>query len=406
MRKFLDKNNWLREVFKNTGVQVLGKMAGIGISLLVTRILTRKLGVADYGVFLLIQSVLILLGAGADAGTTIVGVRELVQSRDFKRERADLFGLRFLTTSLAFFISLLVLCWYRPLIPYRGAGFLAFAMIWGTMLAGNWEILAQVKRQFEYKVMGEILFAGGFLGLVWGKKELSLAWVFGIYLLIRGLSLAIVALFKREWLEGISFKSSFERMGRLWKKCWPMGLYLFIFTSYDKAVDSLMIRNFLGAREVGWYGLSYKVYNSLVLGAYFFVSSVYPLLAAGKKREQILKWGRVLLLTTGGIAAVVLWFAAAPAIQWLGGREFWPAIKVLQILGVALVFSYLNHLSGFNLVAKGGQKKLLSLGTVALIFNVMGNIFVIPRWGINGAAWITAGTEGLMFFLYGLVIKK
>ena len=93
----------------NTIVQILGKIGGVGISLITTGILTRKLGVTGYGNFVLIGSLFVLLDALADFGTTTIGVREVSKDED-KEVVGHVFNLRMIMATGAFGMGL-VLAW-------------------------------------------------------------------------------------------------------------------------------------------------------------------------------------------------------------------------------------------------------------------------------------------------------
>jgi Na+-driven multidrug efflux pump len=43
---------------------------------------------------------------------------------------------------------------------------------------------------------------------------------------------------------------------------------------------------------------------------------------------------------------------------------------------------------------------------IALVGNVGGNLVVIPRWGISGAAWVTLATQTLLAMSLGLVVVR
>lgn len=90
-------------------------------------------------------------------------------------------------------------------------------------------------------------------------------------------------------------------------------------------------------------------------------------------------------------------------VKVLAGDGFGASVDILRILLMALVFSYLNHLVGFGLISKGGQKQMLWLGLISLSFNFVANWWTIPRFGIRGAAIVTVLTEGLSL---GLVSAK
>ena len=49
---------------------------------------------------------------------------------------------------------------------------------------------------------------------------------------------------------------------------------------------------------------------------------------------------------------------------------------------------------------------MLILGVLVLILNFTGNLLMIPRFGIAGAAWVTGFTEGLACLLTILALIK
>jgi len=67
-----------------------------------------------------------------------------------------------------------------------------------------------------------------------------------------------------------------------------------------------------------------------------------------------------------------------------------------------MIFAYVNHLFGFTIIAKRGQKSILLIGLIALCFNIFGNMYAIPRFGINGAAVVTVYTEMLSAVMLGI----
>jgi len=182
-----------------------------------------------------------------------------------------------------------------------------------------------------------------------------------------------------------------------------MGVYLIVFTAYDRAVDSMMISRYLTMKDVAYYGLSYKIYNSLVQPAYFFVASVFPLLSSQiEKKRKLFFRSLALILVVLIIGAPILSIMAPFMISVLGGAEFLPSVGVLRILIFAMIFAYVNHLFGFTLIAKRGQKSILLIGLIALTFNIIGNMYAIPRFGISGAAIVTVYTEMLSALMLGI----
>ena len=393
-----------RKPIINTVVQMVGKGLTVVFGLIVTAILIRKLGTDNYGVYILIGSCFIFLDSLADFGTKIIGVRKLAASKRKKKlVWRDVFWLRVVMTGVAFVAGLGLALMWPGLRAVRVEAVIVLMMIWLTMVAGSLEIVWQWRLAMDKKVIVDILFSGLFLGLVWMRRnDLTLLWVYVLVLAARGLSLGVgIKLFLKIWK--FDWRKFFEiRWGRVRKmliECWPMGVYLLVFTSYDRAVDSLMIDRMLGLGAVAWYGLAYKIYAVAIQPAYFFTASVFPLMpkkSGGQKlivrSAGILGLGLVVLVPT-------IYILAPWMVGVLAGNGFGASVIVLRILLIALVFSYFNHLVGFSLISQGGQKQMLGLGLIALTFNLVANILVIPTYGVVGAAVVTAATEGLSLVL-------
>jgi len=393
----------LKKPLWNTAVQIVGKVLMILISLATTAILTRRLGAGIYGAFVLTTSVFLLLDALADFGSRAIGVREASKNPDKEKEIfEELAGLRLLMANLGFVLGLMIVFTFKGFETIRLEAVISLLMIFFTSVAGTLEMVFQTRMRLDLKTLMDIVFPLSFLLVIWQFPfNLTLLWVMIFYLLARILSL-IVGQKLAKW--GLRFR--IHRVFYWLKELWPMGIYLIIFTAYDRAIDSMMISKFLGLKEVAWYGLSYKIYNSLVQPAYFFVASIFPLLSASVERKKLFFRSLILVLGVLLIASPVLLALSPFMINVLGGEDFAPSVLVLRILILAMIFAYVNHLLGFTIIAKRGQKSILLIGLVALIFNIAGNMYAIPRFGIVGAAVVTVYTEMLSAVLLGISLWR
>jgi len=394
----------------NTGVQILGKAAMVLVSLITTGILTRKLGIEVYGQYIFITSILIFFDSLADFGTSIMGVREASREEGEKQVKiwTNAMISRLLMAGLSLILGIIFIFFWNDFREIRTEAILAWVMILFTSLAGSLGIVWQTKIRMEIKVLVEVMFPTIFLLCLWFYGgNISLKWVFGTYLLAR-----IITLAWGWWLgRGTIDLRLIDKkiISKLLKISWPMGLYLLIFSAYDRAVDSLMIQRYFGAREVAWYGLAYKIYGVLIQPAYFLVNGIFPMLSKREKQptsNNLFKTSAIILFLSSLLIILGVWLMAPLMVSILAGIEFAASVEVLRILIVALLFAYMGHLVGFTLISKEGQKDMLGLGLVILIFNLMGNLMAIPRFGIVGAATVTVFTEMLSLGLMSWRLKK
>lgn len=401
----------LKKTILNTWIQIVAKGITVLISLVTTGLLTRKLGVSVYGSYTLVISVFLLLDSIADFGTKVIGVKEA--SGKEGKERNQLFmqatWTRLITTLFAFVLGLILIFSWSGFADIKSEAIVALMMIWFTSVAGSLEIIFQTELRMGLKVVMDILFPLIFLIvlLVW-HNPVTLMWVFGVYLIARILSLSIgwkllkkvLGTFK---LEVVNKKFVLNFL----KESWPMGIYMLIFTGYDRAIDSLMIDRFVGIKEVAFYGLAYKIYTNMIQPAYYFVNSIFPILSGkSEHKKSLFKWSLLIILGALVFIIPVAYLLAPWMVQVLAGDGFESSAIVLRILLVPLFFSYLGHLFGFTLISKGGQKQILVLGTISLMFNFVANLLVIPKYGIIGAAWVTGMTEALACLMMLLALKR
>ena len=122
--------------------------------------------------------------------------------------------------------------------------------------------------------------------------------------------------------------------------------------------------------------------------------------------KNIFKLSAGVLLVSGITMMLGVWIFAPIMVQILAGAQFEASVGILRILMVALVFAYMGHLVGFTLISKEGQKEMLGMGAIILIFNFVGNLVAIPRFGISGAAVVTLLTEALSLVLMSSRLRR
>ena len=401
----------MKKPILNTLVQVGGKAVMILFSLVTTGILTRRLGVSVYGNYMLITSVFLLFDSLADFGTKVIGVREASKKKEDERNEVyiQVAWFRLITSLLAMMGGLLLIFFWSGFSQIKLEALVALVMIVFTSIAGSLEIIFQTELRMDLKVLVDILFPLIFLItlLLW-PEAITLLWVFGVYLLARILSLILgFDLVKKAWK---TFTFRWWNRKFLWsflKETWPMGIYMILFSGYDRAVDSILIKQFVGAEKLAFYGLAYKIYGNLIQPAYFFVNSIFPMMSNAETNRKKLFVKSTWLMGAGILLMVPTIYWLSPwIISVLAGNEFGESVLILRILLVALVFAFISHLVGFTVIAKGGQRQILMIGLVSLVVNIVGNLIAIPLFGIVGAAWVTVATEGIASGLMIITLKK
>lgn len=399
------------KIIKNTIWQGLGKMVVVMAGLVTTSLLIRNLGESQYGLFSLIGSSFLVIDALADMGTKMIGVREISKSKNRQKTFKNLFFLRFILILVGLGLGLIFVFSYPTFKGYEKEAMMALVMCFLTFLAGNLEVIFQANEQMGKKSTIDSLFPLVFLGLyLLTPIKTTILVVFGLYVIARILSLLVgVKMIGRVDWELMDFKVDIELVKKLFWSSLPMGLFLFLFTVYDRAIDNIIIDRYLGINEVAWYSLAYKVYGNLVMPAYFLVTSAFPSFSREAKENGKSTYKKIMVISVGLSLVIwpIVWLGAPLAMKILSGNEFnWQvSTQVLRILSLGLVFNFINHVKGFYLISRDGEKKMLILGVISLVFNLGANLVFVPIYGVIGAAWVTMATEVLMTMTYLLFCK-
>lgn len=175
-------------------------------------------------------------------------------------------------------------------------------------------------------------------------------------------------------------------------------------------IDALMLKPLAGEQALGWYSTAYRFIDAFQIIPSSLVLALFPMLArqaddreaTARNATQAL---RVLLLMAFPIAvgSTVL---AEPIIQVVAGSAFIPqSVMALQILIWYLPLSFVNGLVQYVLIARGRQRILTLAFAAGVLFNVAANLWLIPRFGYLGAAWVTVLSEAVLLVPFWLTLR-
>lgn len=155
--------------------------------------------------------------------------------------------------------------------------------------------------------------------------------------------------------------------------------------------DSIFISKLLTKEYLGWWSVPYKITFAFQFVPVALGASVYPVMSALSlgNQDQISPlferaWKYLFMLVMP--ISFGLYALAEPVILHLYGPAYAPAVPVLRILLIGLIFGYLSFITGSLLNATNHQRTQTALITIAWIFNVALNLLLIQRFNIIGSA--------------------
>jgi O-antigen/teichoic acid export membrane protein len=174
---------------------------------------------------------------------------------------------------------------------------------------------------------------------------------------------------------------------------WPLFVNQLLQGLFFK-IDALLLLPLAGDVAAGTYAAAYKVAEGAGIISSTFTLALFPRLSRQSDLSGAYRMALRVLLQISLPLAVGIALLAAPIVAVIGGREYLPDSAVaLTILICYLPLSYTNGLTQYVLIAAGKQRLLTAAFAAALVFNLVANALLIPRFSYVGAAWVTVASE-------------
>lgn len=180
-----------------------------------------------------------------------------------------------------------------------------------------------------------------------------------------------------------------------------------VFVTFYTWIDSVMLTLLASPREVGLYGVSTKLFGTLLFLPVIIGTATLARLTASHVlgrdsfRRELTPIVESTLVVSLPIAAATV-AIAGPLVVLLYGGVFSQSGAVLSVLGLAIPATYLNIIVNQSLIASGRQIAWTKVIAVSAVLNPLINLFAIPAahaaWhnAALGAAWSLVATEALM----------
>jgi O-antigen/teichoic acid export membrane protein len=172
-------------------------------------------------------------------------------------------------------------------------------------------------------------------------------------------------------------------------------------------IDALLLPGLVSPAAAGVYAAAYRVSEGAGIVSSSFTLALFPRLAREHDLSGAYRVALRILLKLGVPLAAGIALLSESIIGVVGGREYLPDSAVaLSILICYLPLSYANGLTQYVLIAAGRQRVLTAAFLAALGFNLLANLWLIPRFSYVGAAWVTVFSELVLLVPFRLVAAR
>jgi len=367
-------------------------LAGVFVGIYIA----RYLGPEQFGVLSYVLSISAFIVAVARLGMDAILVRELVNSGE---NRKQLLGTAFwlmISAALACYCIAAIAIWYMDEITEIKiyACIVSASAFFTSFLVVDYFFLSQLQAKYSAisKTIALFLMSLVKIGLIQAKADIL--W-FVIASVMDNALLGIFLVISFIKTHNIKFISEFNRVvaKSMLKSSWPLVLSAVASLIYMR-IDQVMIRNMLGLHEVGIYSAAVKVYESWIVFPYIITISLLPAIAKLKQGDVKLYYKRL-----GQLFSLVIWLSIIAAFFVSGfsqsvmviafGEAYKSSASVVSIVMWTAVFASMGSVSARYFNVEKMEKKIAARTIFAAVINTVLNLFLIPKYGVNGAAFAT-----------------
>ncbi len=376
-------------------------------------LLTRHLGVVDFGRYATVVSVVAVVAGFAEGGLTTVGVREFSGSSGAARDRfmANLTGLRIVVgiLGLAIATAFSAVAGYDR-VMVAGTALAALGLIFtvlqvtftvplqSSLRLVTFSLLELLRQVVLVATVVVLVIAGSGLGFFFAAPILA-----GVVALIATVPYARGAM---------PLRPAFERglWPRLFRDALPVTAATALGILYYRVAQILMslVSN---PTQTGYFGASFRVVEVLVALPGLLVTAAFPILTRAARDDRLRLAGALqrmfdVAVLLGALAAIVVAFGAGPGIRVIAGSDFAPSAAVLRIQGVALAATFLVATWGFALLALRDHRAIVAANALAFGLATALVVALAPGHGARGAAVAMSVTEVVLATAYAVLLMR
>ncbi|WP_108063681.1 flippase [Poseidonibacter lekithochrous] len=395
-----------KRFINNSLLVILDTFLNLAMNFVIIILIAKYVEVELLGQYQLYITVIGLSAILANFGINVIINREIAKNPN----KVNLYISNVLT--IRFFISLPLLFIISTLVFYI-SGFsniylfflvlvlnflLSISSIFGGVFNSLHKNSYQLKMNLIYKTFSLMC---AFLFLTLGSNLYMVISSFIIVSIISNLYAWIV-------LHNLYSSLSFRYDKRFIKKIILTSLPL-VFASFTEflslKVDTYMIGIMIDEKSVGYYSVSYNLFLGATLIPLAVTKVFFPnfIDMYSKDKNQankfILKIGFLFTVYAFWVGAVFYFLNYQIMDIFYDVEKFFPSIDVIKYLSFALIFIVLNRLYNYALLALKYNNYYFRISLITAIINILLNISLIPKYGINGAVYATIISEFVLMIL-------
>lgn len=414
VRRRLEGRQRLQQVVANTGWLFVDKVLRMGLGLLVNVWLARYLGPGQFGLLNYASAFVAMFSALATLGLEGIVVRDVVKKPEHAEEiLGTAFCLRLLGAVITMLVTMGGIYLMRPQEPLThwlvaitaaGAVFQSFDII-------DFWFQASIRSKFTVYARNAAYLLIALVKIVLIMVEaplIAFAWA-GLAEMATAAAGLLVA-YRMDGQRISRWRGSGTRAQRLLADSWPL-IFSSTFVLINMLVDKIMLGELAGDAEVGLFSAASRLSEIWYFVPLMVGSSVMPVLIREREaseqayREKLQKVYNLMSLVSLSLALPIT-FLANPVIGLLYGQGYATAGHMLAIHIWSSVFVFHVSIRTRSLTIEGKQRFIAVMSFFTMLFNIVFNLVLIPRYGGVGASYASLASWVLCVLIVPLLSRE
>jgi O-antigen/teichoic acid export membrane protein len=406
-------NSLAQTVQKNTLFALLSSATRLSANAVLFILAANFYGPIEFGQFTTAHTLAIIFTLVADFGFDFYLATEISRERNV----ASFLFPRMLGVKLALSIlAAAAMCGYGYIQPFSSDArelivvfslYLLFSVLLSSLFAlfKSHEELHHESR-ITFVINAALLVTLCILGAI----HASIITVAVAFVASRVLGLLLALLVVPKFVTSLLPRWDMNWLKQSWHTISVFGVF-FVFGNLYFLLDTPLLSFWKGDRAVGIYQSVYRLMALALVLPDITVSATLPSLSRLFVSDQM-RWRQLgssagkVLYHAGLIVGFVLVVGSEQIVKILFGlSSYASAVPILQIFGVIIIVRYTVEVPALLLTTSMRQRTRTVLVIAATIVNLLLNIYAIPRYGIQGAAYVSLVTNVLVGIGYIVTVR-
>jgi len=388
---------------KNTAYMLLAQVARLVVQASYFLLMARSLGPEQYGAFVAVAAAVAVAYPFVGNGTGNLMVKHVARDRRLLPE--CLGNALFMTLASGVLLSVVVVPACRLVLPpaipvsvillVAASDLLVYRLVDVACLA--FQSVEKLNWTANLNVFASLMRLGGIAAVVLLHRSTVIAWCIAYLVTTAICALGAMGCVMSR-LARPAFSGLQHILGELREGFW-FSTSLSAQTIYND-VDKTMLARMATLDAAGIYAAAYRLIDIAFLPVRSLLAAAYPSffrqgkdgIAASLSFARRLM-SRPLLYSAAAAVGMIL---AAPLLPHILGAEYLRTSEALRWLSLLPLLKTCHYFAADALTGAGHQALRTLVQLVIAIFNVLLNLWLIPRYSWRGAAWSSLASDGLL----------